>query len=554
MRNTKKFLAALMAATMILGLTACGGETSVSQSASASASKTETETAKTETSTSTSEEEKKEEPAAPLKISIVLPSDKLHDEPDANYDALVKAINEYTNMDVQYEWEDMNDKENGYYPKLTLKYAANDFRDVMVVGNDPAFQAVAKDYFWDLTDYIDEFDNLRTIPAATRANCSYEGRIYGIPRSRTLARNGFGYRADWCDALGINAPTTWDDYYDMCYKFTYNDPDGNGKNDTYGLALDAWTGVYNIIFVFFGVPNEWGIDANGDLIPAHLTEEWKTALKAMRKLYADGCINPNFKDINPGKARDELLRTGICGSGFQVLDDQRKVETYFEGADVALAEPDDPIYLLGGYLLTDSGKNQPHCLPTTGMNNMIAISKKNITTEDQLRQVLGFLNDLNDGEMLNLIDYGFEGVTWNKDDEGYIHVLTQDELDAAGTVGTYRNGFNQMIPYFTAPENDRTITVPPANTVVTKLEQQLYAEDIPYCVPNYGAGYYSETNKEKGGDLAALISDLENGAIVRYMTGEIDDAGLDEILNTWRTAGGDQVIAEMNAAYHAAGN
>ncbi len=546
MRNTKKFLAVLMAATMVLGVAACGDtKTSASNSVS-SASETKTSVS--------SVEEKKEEPPAPLSISVILPSDKLHDEADANYDALVKAINEYTNMDVHYEWEDMADAENGYYAKLGLKFTAGDFRDVMVVGNDATFQSIAKDNFWDVTDYIDEFDNLRTIPAATRADVSVNGRMYAIPRSRNVARNGFGYRVDWCDKLGIKEPTTWDEFYDMCYKFTYNDPDGNGEDDTYGLALDAWQDVWKIPMAFFGVPTEWGIDANGDLIPAHLTEEFKVALKAFRKLFEEGCVNPDFRDHNPGKARDELLRTQICGAGFQVLDDQRKVETYFEDPAQGLADPDEPIYTLGGYLLTDSGKNQPLCLPNRSYNNMIAISKKNITTEAQLKQVLGFLNDINDGEMMNLIDYGFEGVTWDKDENGYIKLKTQEELDAAGVNGTYRNGFNQMIPYYTAEENDRTITVPPASTVVTKLEQQLYAEDAKYCVPNYASGYTSQTFLDKGADLSAMIWNIDTGAVWQYVTGAIDDAGLEEILNTWRTAGGDQMIAEYNAAYHAAGN
>ena len=39
-----------------------------------------------------------------------------------------------------------------------------------------------------------------------------------------------------------------------------------------------------------------------------------------------------------------------------------------------------------------------------------------------------------------------------------------------------------------------------------------------------------------------------------YILGEIDDAGLEEALNRWLTAGGEQVTKEMNELYHAAGN
>ena len=159
MRNTKKFLAAVMAAAMMLGLTACGNNNSAS-----SASNSASTPASQATSASAS---KAEEPKAPLKITVNLPSNALHDEADPNYDKLVQYINEYTNMDITQEWEDDKDKEVGYYAVLATKFAANDFRDVMRVGNDALFRSVAKDYFWDVTDYIDDYDNLRTIPSVT---------------------------------------------------------------------------------------------------------------------------------------------------------------------------------------------------------------------------------------------------------------------------------------------------------------------------------------------------------------------------------------------------
>ena len=45
---------------------------------------------------------------------------------------------------------------------------------------------------------------------------------------------------------------TWQDFYDMLYAFTYNDPDGNGQNDTCGLYIDSWNDVWNIVMMWFG--------------------------------------------------------------------------------------------------------------------------------------------------------------------------------------------------------------------------------------------------------------------------------------------------------------
>ena len=188
---------------------------------------------------------------------------------------------------------------------------------------------------------------------------------------------------------------------------------------------------------------------------------------------------------------------------------------------------------------------------------MIAISTKNIKTEDQLRRVLQFLNDLNDGECLNLIEYGWEGKTYDLDENGYVSLwLTGNEeqkakLEAAGVASEkYRNGFNQILAYFTADENARPVTTAPASTAITKLEQELYEAGKAYVVTNEGASYTSKTYQDQGAALDAIVADAQKA----YILGEIDDAGLEEALNRWLTAGGEQVTKEMNELYHAAGN
>lgn len=44
-------------------------------------------------------------------------------------------------------------------------------------------------------------------------------------------------RQDWLDNLNLQAPQTTDELYTVAKAFTDNDPDQNGKNDTYGIQL-----------------------------------------------------------------------------------------------------------------------------------------------------------------------------------------------------------------------------------------------------------------------------------------------------------------------------
>lgn len=549
-----KIIAGALATTMVLGMAACGDDSSnASGSASGSSSSSSQQASNSGSSSATPAPEVTPEPEdrTPLSITVSLPSDETHTDANEWYDKLVAEINEYTDMNVTWQWQ----AQATYYDAehLGLWISTGNVPDVMVVGKDATFlNAAESGLFWDLTDYLKDYDNLASISEVALENASYNGKVYGVPRSRTVARNGLGYRVDWLNNLGLKEPTTWENFTAMLYAFTYNDPDGNGVDDTVGLALDSWTGVFNIMETWFGVPNEWGIDAKGDLVHKSQTEEYKTALKAFRELYSQGVINngangiPDFMDVTAGKARDQLLRTGLAGCGVQVLDDQRKVETYFE--DQGLSTDEENIYTLQGYVDTGLGAL---CYPTTGMNNMIAISTVNIKTEQQLRRVLLFLNELCDGECMNLIEYGWEGLTYSINENGYVVDFTADELTASG-VGSknYSNGFNQIIPYWTAEENARPVSRESGTTTITRLEQKLYAENVQYCVPNYGAGYTSDTYVAQGAALDTILSE----SLISYIKGEIDDAGLEAALTQWWTAGGETVTKEMNALYHAAGN
>ena len=50
---------------------------------------------------------------------------------------------------------------------------------------------------------------------------------------------GFGVRTSWLEAVGETFPNTWEDVLRISKKFQEEDPDGNGKADTFGIAIEA---------------------------------------------------------------------------------------------------------------------------------------------------------------------------------------------------------------------------------------------------------------------------------------------------------------------------
>ncbi len=66
--------------------------------------------------------------------------------------------------------------------------------------------------FWDLTDYLDDYPNLKENIEPFKNSMTYGGQIIGIPR-RTLGRvGGMLLREDWLENLNLEEPKTLDDF------------------------------------------------------------------------------------------------------------------------------------------------------------------------------------------------------------------------------------------------------------------------------------------------------------------------------------------------------
>ncbi|MBQ4226656.1 MAG: extracellular solute-binding protein [Clostridia bacterium] len=105
------------------------------------------------------------------------------------------------------------------------------------------------------------------------------------------------YRGDWIEKLGVTElPKTVDDFVDLMYAFTDDDPDGDGENDTYGMSLTgmkALFGAYGMSNGFLGGSSYWYED-NGELINPDVSEKSKEVLSILTEMYAHGAIDPEY--------------------------------------------------------------------------------------------------------------------------------------------------------------------------------------------------------------------------------------------------------------------
>jgi putative aldouronate transport system substrate-binding protein len=430
-----------------------------------------------------------------------------------------------------------------YTDKITTTIAGGDLPMVIsanssVLKNQGILGMIEEDEFWNLTDIIKEYPNLYEFVGAERwTTSSIEGVNWGIPRLRVLPRNGGVIRQDWLEALNLSMPTTFDELYDVLYAFTYNDPDGNGTDDTIGLVTcytgtgnRGWNG-FQTLAVAFGAPNGWGY-IDGKMVPDFGTEEHLNAMKYIKKLYDNGVMNLNFNEITAEDRKTEY-KSGKYGAVFCVIDDISSLQN-----DLVQAVPTAKSEVLS--TLTQSGSEEPRVCATSGYNGLIMFPKcgeGTIQTEEELRKVLSFYDALCTEEYQNLINFGIEGIHYEVVD-GVRTALTNESGNTLLSVDM--GDIEQILPTAAYVRKDDD------NDMLKELYDQIeYRMD--YVVLDDTTGLTSDTYNEMSGDLDTFMMDT----CVNFVIGSIDEAGYWDAYQTWLDEGGQACIDEYTEQYEA---
>jgi len=310
-------------------------------------------------------------------------------------------------------------------------------------------------------------------------------------------------------------------------KFTTDDPDGNGENDTYGSV----TNPVGRIAVMLGAPNNWRYEI-GTMIKAQETEEYMEALDITRELYEIGAIHPEFAIRKRGDYEGDFIN-GKGGVYVNVSTDINAFQGLMVQPEAVLHssnifENDD------GEIFTSAGR---------GNNGVILLSKKAIPDEETLEKVVNIFDRLADEEMCNLLALGIEGVNYEVVD-GVAKMIEDPN-------GDLNAQYNSMIynPY-TVPlavrwPNLRTMDVELAYGAQRNLE--IIEENAPYAVADDSLGLISETYTQMGGELDTILSD----AMTLYIMGEIDKDEYLARIEEWKVKGGAIVAAEYAELYEA---
>lgn len=387
--------------------------------------------------------------------------------------------------------------------------------------NSPTvISAIRHGEFWDVTEYLNDYEHLSKTNSLILDNMSVDGRVYGLYRKRDLGRNGYAYRKDWLENLGMSEPTTVVEFYNMLMAFTYNDPDGNGKNDTYGMTATTVDTTFDIFSVWNGAPNSWGFDENGNLVPAHLTAEYFDTVKLFKQMVDEGLINSNFV-VMDGANWNEPFANGKSGVILDTCDRAVKLDSMLKENNI------DGEVGVGGVI---NGRSQPHL----GYSGYFAFPKSSVKDEDTLKRLLKFMDDCCKGEVMDLMGYGIVGRHYDVEN-GFIRQKIGMDVPRNEI-----NDFNQVLTYIDESESTKVL-----RTDIQKEVERVMENNESYSVANPAKSLFSDTYSKKGTLLDKIVLD----ARIKYISGHLSDEEYMDEMQRWRDEGGDDVIREINEAY-----
>lgn len=204
----------------------------------------------------------------------------------------IKKVNEKFNVDFSVQVVPYDQ----YTSKLPVVMAGGDLPDIIGMETvDANFVKWAKQgAFLPLNDYIDKYPTLKAVPQNVWDAVSVDGKIYAIPQYfPTKYGQKPVIRQDWLDNLGLQMPTTYEELKKVAIAFTKDDPDQNGKDDTYGFAL-AMDIVYGAPMGPAWDESWYHKNEQGQLIPGMISEGYKEQIQFLADLYKEGALHKDW--------------------------------------------------------------------------------------------------------------------------------------------------------------------------------------------------------------------------------------------------------------------
>ncbi|QAY65276.1 extracellular solute-binding protein [Paenibacillus protaetiae] len=491
---------------------------------------------------------------------------------------LQKYMKDNLGIDVKYDWV-VTDTNDAYKTKLRLMLSSGEkMPDVVTYRGDmeTVNMLIDSGQFMSVNDLFDkyaddEYKQAVGLNPDTWLPVTRDGQKMALPVMDYAYNDDMvlWLRQDWMDKLGLQAPKTVDDFEKIMDAFTNQDPDGDGKKDTFGLALGFkttflnWMSDVSWLFGAYGtMPAQWNKAADGTLAYGSIDPGAKQALAKLKDWMDKGYISKDsaLKDDTTGA---EFFTKGQAGAivGRNWLPDWpfgdliNNVPTAKYKAYPIPSGPDGKIGAQSG---------------NPSVNGWMLINKNAKHPEALLRYYNFFYENWANPQKGSEFENGFaEGYDWAKLPDG---TITKDPQKYPDLFPGYADRTHLVEPiYYSLTFEGARIPTLYADTMIklyngeaptTPYEEQTKAIRKPenleamkivmdqkdIRMKNYFQGPLTDTMKSKN----ELLNKLVNETYSKIIYGQAPLDSFDTMVSNWKKSGGDQITKEVNDWYASA--
>lgn len=473
---------------------------------------------------------------------------------------LVTDWNQHTGLkdyasksNVIIDWDSV--PQNAFEERRNLLFASNDLPDfVMRAGLTPQLitSYAAAGQIIPLDDLIEAgyAPNLSALMAADegirKSITSADGHIYSLPNiSEADGRIGSSWiNKKWLDKLGLEMPTTMDEFYQVMKAFKEQDPNGNNKADE--IPLSGYKEKANNGNEFFkSFYGNWGFGGNSGIIAPYMDvddngkvryiatdEKFKEMLTYFSKFWAEGLIDKEMfsQDMNQVIAKVDEERIGYVAKGNNNLWMGKNRGDYVQNP-VMRAIDGDVYWTSVSPKVRDIGS--------------FVITSKNPNPEATLRWGDYFLSE----EGTAMARLGIQDVTYTIDSDGFYKLKDEyannpDGLTVDEALSDYTIFQGGQIPQRVTQKVDQSAAVLPEMIANKDVVRPYLVADEKLMIPNF--------SEDENIQLSTYATDIEaytEEQVVKFITGAKSLDEWDNYVSTLNKMHLDKYLAIYQAAY-----
>lgn len=429
-------------------------------------------------------------------------------------------------LGIELEWNIVTSE---YDSQLNIRLAGGTPPDIFAVNRTMMPIFAKQGLLLDLDPYLDKLPHVaEEFTQVDLDRGRYAGTLYTFARRPYLPYAKFHIRMDWLENLGLAVPVTLEEYRDTLIAFTDNDPDGNGKNDTYGYTgegLDAFSPFYGA----FGttIPGQFMVK-EGKVVFSTLDPAAKDAIAYINTLVQANVLDPEIM-TNTSEEHANKAYKGECGAinlGFWGIikpDCVEKIKAVNPNADWQLIPaPAGPAGSFEGYV------------DVMAAPGYTAVSSDLLDDPAKLSKVLELFDYLTDPETgARLVQYGVEGEHYRLEDG---KAVALDKMSELYYTFNYQLAGRDDLPYLLAkfpyslPQLEYTERMPliqTYNALVTIPETVTYSDIARYSEEEVTKFIYGQRSLDEWDQFADTLYNTYNlQAYLDQAEADLRDAGL----------------------------